>query len=110
MTGSAIFGFGPWLFGTRSGLVTLALATALFVAGCVTTPTDTYYACNPSCFMDCQASHMERKALWDRDTAIDMADYCHQMKMQCVKCIERIEQEGNACGWSKPCPKSEGTQ
>lgn len=108
MTGSAIFGFGPWLFGTRSGLVTLALGAALFLAGCVTAPTDTYY-CPSGCFMDCQPQHMEGKAEWTRDEAIEMAEYCHSMRNECVACIERIEREGNACGWSKPCLNPEGS-
>ena len=108
MTGSAIFGFGPWLLGTRSGLVTLALSTALFLAGCVTTPTDTY-ECSPGCFMDCQAQHMEGKAEWTRAEAIEMAGYCHSIRNECVACIERIERDGNACGWLKPCPENEGT-
>lgn len=79
------------------------LAVVLFAAGCVRKPTETYL-CSPGCFMDCQAQHMEGKAEWTREEAVETAEYCHSIRNECITCIERIEREGNACGWSKPCP------
>jgi len=83
--------------------VGLSALLVLLLAACAHKPTDTHEGCQLGCFMDCQASHMEGKAEWTREEAIETAEYCHEIRNECVRCIERIEREGNACGWTKPC-------
>lgn len=82
-----------------------AVALLMLTASCDQdrAPTDTYN-CAPGCFVDCT----DPKAATVMDWEV-VAHDCQSANSGCLQCIERIEREGNACGWTHPCPR-EGDQ